>query len=146
MAQAGVCLHGGGRLWFDGHAKTRGIEPAAVAGLAWLAVDRVFGCAGGSGWVSAEFALAGRSTVLAATCVGNDTLVIAPSSGQSGTLAGPARAFVLPCGRTNPAAGRVAITDLMPVPDVVTVSAGVVEDPGTLRHATFELSVEQPAP
>jgi len=117
--------------------------PAAPPG--WQSIGSIGGT-GGSGWVSAEFTIAGRPSVLAATCIGSGTLVIAASSAQSGTLAGPARAFVLPCGGPNPAVGRVAIADLMPVPDVVTVSAGVVEDPATLRHAAFELSVELPTP
>lgn len=117
--------------------------PLPTAPTGWRSVGSMRG-SGGAGWLSAEFVVSERPTVLAATCIGNGTLVIASASPRGGPSSEPTPAFVLACGAgPDPAVGRVAIADLMPVPDVVTVRAGVVDDPGSQRHPAFVVSVEQ---
>jgi hypothetical protein len=119
--------------------------PLPAASPGWRSIGSLGG-AGGSGWLSADFTLAGRPTAVNARCVGSGTLVVAVSARQDTPAGGPTHAFVLPCGRATPTVASIAVTDLLPVPEVATLTAGVVDDPGTVRHAAFMLSVEQPDP
>ncbi len=80
-----------------------------------------------------------------AACAGSGTLVVMlsaqPLSGGSNPVAATSVAF--PCGEGAAAsASRLEFANA-PVGDI-TASAFVIEDGGTIRHAAYNVSLEQP--
>ena len=82
---------------------------------------------------------------LNAACVGLGNLVVLISPADAGD-AGPATSAVFDCGDS----GQVAETRFeltgVPIPEVALIRATVVEGGGVLRHAAFNVSIEQHAP
>lgn len=77
-------------------------------------------------------------------CNGNGTLVVlirAAESGDSGV--GPSA--VIPCGDLGAPAVRLELAD-MSIPKNATIRATVVEGAGTIRHAAYQVAVEQREP
>ena len=115
--------------------------PAAPAG--WISIGS-FGGAAGSGLTSASFTLGEGVLALNASCSGSGTLIVIiteHSLGVDGAQAAPSAE--VPCGEGGDVrTSRVELVGAF-AGDVIA-SAFVVEGGGTIRHAAFTVSVEQP--
>lgn len=104
------------------------------------------GGSGGAGFSASNFALGGRETGLNAALFwqrdagGGDRTC---SAGRMGW--GRSVRCLLVRGPGATAVNRFDIAD-MPIPNQTTISATVVEGLGTLRHASYNVSVEQRQP
>lgn len=119
------------------------VPPLPQAPPGWASVAGFSGSAGGL--ISAALSVADGALALSASCSGEGTLmVIITMEGQEAESAYVAPAGVFAC----PDLGQVS-TGRVELPDVpagaVTVTAYVVEGLGTLRHASFNVSLEQDA-
>ena len=115
--------------------------PAAPAG--WTSIGS-FGGVAGSGLTSASFTVGEGVVALNASCSGGGTLVVIIGKnrlGVDGVQAAPSAAF--PCGEGGEVGTSRVELDGAPSGDVI-VSAFVVEGGGVIRHAAFNVSVEQP--
>ena len=118
------------------------MPPAPSAPAGWASVAG-FGGTGGSGFVGiSSIKLGGHPVALSAACAGDGSLVVIVEA-SGGSDAGVAPSAVFPCGGSGKVAeNRFEITN-MPIPDVATIQATVVEAPVATRHAVFSVSVEQ---
>lgn len=120
------------------------VPPLPVAPPGWASVAG-FGGGAGPGSIGASLSVADGPLALHASCSGEGTLmVIVTTQGQEGTSSYLAPAGVFDCpdlGETS--TGRVELPDAEA--GVITATAYVVEGLGTLRHASFNVSLEQRA-
>lgn len=122
-------------------APNESIPPAPAAPSGWRSVV-AFGGTGGTGFVGvSNIALRGRAVAVNAACSGTGTLIVLLGTAEEGD-SGARPAAVFPCALGGTAATRVELTG-MPIPQVAMLRATVVEGLGTLRHAAFNVSVEQ---
>lgn len=120
------------------------MPPYPNAPTGWVSLGALGG-SGGAGFYGTTLELGGGEVALNAACVGLGSLVVLISPADAGD-AGPASSAVFRCGDS----GQVAITRSeltgMPIPEVAMIRAYVVEGLGVLRHAAFNVSVEQRTP
>lgn len=100
---------------------------------------------GGSSFGGGIFPLCGRRTAIDAACAGSGTLVVLISPMPITDIAQAGLSATFPCITGAIAQSSVELTGMV-IPDTATVSATVVEGLGTLRHASYSISIEQPAP
>jgi len=87
----------------------------------------------------------GSDVAVNAACTGNGTLVVLIRPASSGD-AGVGPSAVFPCGGPGTAVvNRFELAGLS-VPENATLRATVVEGAGTLRHAAYQVAVEQRQP
>ncbi len=120
------------------------VPPLPQAPSGWASVGGFGGSAEG-GLIGATLSVVDGALALSASCSGEGTLmVIITREGKEAESAYVAPAGVFAC----PDLGQVS-TGRVELPDVpagaVTVTAYVVEGLGTLRHASFNVSLEQDA-
>jgi hypothetical protein len=95
----------------------------------------------GPGWGGMELTLAAGPVAIHAACAGSGDLVVAVGSGE-----GPRTSVVMHCGEAGDVAeGRWLLPDPVTA-GTATFSTTVVEGLGDLRHPSYEVSIEQPAP
>jgi hypothetical protein len=103
-----------------------------------------FGGSGSQFTVDTGVEFGDGDVVVNGACNGSGTLVVMilpAASGDSGV--GPSA--VIPCGDLDAPAVRYELVG-MSIPKNATVRATVVEGPGTTRHATFQVLVEERQP
>ena len=120
------------------------LPPAPEAPAGWGSVGS-FGGAGGTGLFGISLALHEGGVAVNASCLGSGTLVVMVSETRlSGREPFEAPSAIFPCGAGGQIApSRVELSDA-PVGEV-TASAFVVEGGGTIRHAAYNVSLEQRA-
>ena len=119
------------------------VPPQPIAPAGWTMVVSFGGSAGPIFSGVGSIKLGGKAVALHAACTGIGTLVVLVEPGDGGDL-GARPAAVFPCGGPGTEAdNRVELTG-MAIPDVATIRAMVVEGLGTIRHAAFNVSIEQP--
>jgi hypothetical protein len=112
--------------------------PSAPAG--WQSVGSLGGTTP-TGWNAIELSVAAGPLAIHAACAGNGDLVVAVGSDQ-----GPRPSVVMACGGpADVAEGRWVVKDPVTA-GTETFSAAVLEGAGTIRHPSYEISIEQPAP
>ncbi len=123
---------------------TESIPPVPQAPSGWVSVG-AFGAGAGEGQIGVALSLVEGPLALSASCAGEGTLmVVVTTEGQEagGAYVAPAGIFACP-GADQVSAGRVELPDASA--GAVTVTAYIVDGLGTLRRASFNVSMEQVA-
>lgn len=124
-------------------ATAESIPPAPSAPSGWASAGSFGGTATGGGMFGADLTLSDAPVAVSAICSGTGSLVVIIADAAA-TEPIVATSVTFPCTVDDQAGpNRVELTDA-PTGEIVA-SAFVVEGGGTIRHASFNVAIEQPA-
>ncbi len=115
------------------------LPPAPAAPAGWQSIGS-FGTPSAIGWGGVQLAVSAAPLAIHVACSGNGDVVVAIGTGD-----GPRTSVVMGCRTVGDTAAEGRW--LLPVPAAAATesfSAAVVEDPGSLRRAAYQISIEQP--